>query len=118
MSPTALGAQTVRFTPRIRGKHNAYTDGPAKVYPGCSVQPDSSADRNEDGTEREARWKLYAPGDFPTALPEGVITVPGIWDPDRPGQLRRLHVVGELQAHVDLDGSVFYVGGSLADWSG
>lgn len=111
-----LGSQTVRMTPRVRGKHNSYTDGPEERYTGCSVQPDNSSPVNENGTATEARWKLFAPDGFPTGSPEAVIRVDGLVDPDRPGQLRRLTVFGELQAHPDLDGTTAYVGGVLVDW--
>ena len=110
-----LGGQTVRTIRRVRGKHNTYTETPGPVYRGCSVQPDSSGDRNEDGSAVEARWKLYAPAGFPTAY-DGVLTVDGIVDAQ--GKARRLHVFGELQNHVDLDGRVEYVGGVLVDWTG
>jgi len=111
----SLGGQTVRTLIRTRGKHNTYTETPGPVFTGCAVQPDSSGDRNEDGTAVEARWRLFAPPGFPERH-DGVVTVDGIADSS--GIPRRLHVFGVLQTYYDLDGRPEYVGGILVDAEG
>lgn len=112
---TSLGGQTVRTFTRTRGKHNTYTETPGPVFAGCSVQPDSSGDRNEDGTAVETRWKIFAPPGFPERH-DGVMTVDGLVDSS--GRPRRLHVFGVLQTWTDLDGQPSHVEGILVDAEG
>lgn len=110
-----VGTQTVRLIPRLRAKHGDWVDGIPVVYPGCAVQPAASEERREDGQATESRWKLLAPPGFPERT-SSVVLVDGIVDDA--GRPRRLHVDGELQTHVDLDGAAVYVGGILTEWRG
>ncbi|HEY9314331.1 hypothetical protein [Williamsia sp.] len=103
-----LGNQTVRVIERVRGKRGVMTDQQVgEPWPGCSVQPASSADGVP--LEKSQKWVIYAPPGFPEST-ENVFDVDGIGD--------RLHVDGDLQTWFDDEGIADYVWGYLKKWEG
>lgn len=100
-----LGSQTVRVIERVSAKRGVMIEQPGGTWPGCSVQPVSSAEGVP--LERHTRWVLYGPVGFPPSS-DNVLEVDGIGD--------RLHVDGDLQTWFDDEGVPEYVWGYLKLW--